>query len=512
MNGTASSNGELDLALIGSIPELVYRRGLPAPKDFPLVAAALAEGEPASSLPGFLKGAGAPARLGDFRGEEMETSLIYGGVDLPERILLVGLGKAVPAETARVRRWAARAAREARRVRVRRLAIVLPAGAGTEAQRIRACAHGATLGARFTWKENEKESAPEIEEIAIFGTLSEAGGSCAAEEGLRIAEAVLTARRLAMTPPNDLPPAALASEAERIASEIGADARVMDEKEIAKEGLFSLLAVGAGSANPPRFIRVAYDGSGGRGPSIGLVGKGITFDSGGLSLKQPERMVHMKYDMSGAAAVLAATRGAARLRLPLRVTAVIPSAENMPGPHSLRPGDVIASYGGLAVEVDNTDAEGRLILGDGLAWAVKNVRPDILIDVATLTGAVKIALGRHAAGLFSNDDSLAEEVARAGDESGERVWRLPIWEVYDRELKSDLADLRNVARSAEAGGASILAAKFLHRFVEKTKWAHLDIAGVAWAGGDHDLGPGGPTGFGAALLLAFLAKRGAAAA
>jgi leucyl aminopeptidase len=497
------------LALVGSIPNLIYRRGRPAPADFPLVVAALTEGEPASSLPDFLKGAGAPARLGDFRGEEMETSLIYGGGDLPERILLVGLGKAAPSETILVRRWAGRAAREARRVRVRRLAIVLPKGAGAETRRIAACAHGAVLGARFAWKE--KESAPEIEEIAIFGGLSETDGSRAAEEGLRIAEAVLTARRLAMTPPNDLSPAALAAEAERIASEIGADARVMDEKEIAKEGLLSLLAVGSGSANPPRFIRVAYDGSGGRGPAIGLVGKGITFDSGGLSLKSPERMVHMKYDMSGAAAVLAATRGAALLRLPLRVTALIPSAENMPGPHSLRPGDVIASYGGLAVEVDNTDAEGRLLLADGLAWAVKNVRPDILIDVATLTGAVKIALGRHAAGLFSNDDSLAEEVARAGDESGERVWRLPLWDVYDRELKSDLADLRNVARSAEAGGASILAAKFLHRFVEKTRWAHLDIAGVAWASGDHDLGPGGPTGFGAALLLAFLAKRGAAA-
>ncbi|MFH1682154.1 MAG: leucyl aminopeptidase [Candidatus Eisenbacteria bacterium] len=491
-----------------SIPVLKYRRGRPAPDEFPLVAVPIAEGEPPSPLPEFLRRGGTPAWMGDFRGEEMEALLLYGGGALPERILLVGLGKAVPAGGDLVRRWASRAAREARRVRVRRLAILLPAGAGTEASRITACAHGAVLGSRFAWTEKENAA---IEEIAIFGAAPEAEGSEAAEAGLRVGEAVLFARRLAMTPPNRLSPARLAEEAERIASETGAKARVMDEKMIEQEGLLSLLAVGTGSANPPRFIEVDYDGSDGHGPVIGLVGKGITFDSGGLSLKPADRMAHMKYDMSGAAAVLAATRGAARLRLPLRVVAVVPSAENMPGPRSYRPGDVIASYKGLAIEVDNTDAEGRLILGDGLAWAEKNVRPDILVNVATLTGAVKVALGRHAAGLFSNDDDLADEMIRAGDESGERVWRLPLWDAYDGELKSDLADIRNVARSADAGGASIVAAKFLHRFVERTKWANLDIAGVAWSGKDHDLGPTGPTGYGTALLIALLRARAAAA-
>jgi leucyl aminopeptidase len=357
------------------------------------------------------------------------------------------------------------------------------------------------LGARFAWVNQGKDP---IEEVVLFGRLPESQGAPAAEIGLRTAEATLFARALAMEPPNRLSPAALAAEAERIASDIGGEARVLDEKEIEREGLLSLLAVGSGSGHPPRFIRLDYDGARGKGPTVALVGKGITFDSGGLSLKPPERMAHMKYDMSGAAAVLAATRGAARLGLPLRVVAIVPSAENMPSARSYRPGDVLGSYKGLSVEIENTDAEGRLILADGLAWTEKNVRPDLLVDVATLTGAIKIALGRYAAGLFSNDDAVAAEIERAGAESGERVWRLPLWDDYDRDIRSDIADVRNVARSADAGGASAVAAKFLHRFVENARWAHIDIAGVAWSARDHDLGPGGPTGFGTALLLTFL--------
>jgi leucyl aminopeptidase len=416
-------------------------------------------------------------------------------------VLLLGLGKPGGADGRLLRRWAARASREARRLRVRRLGILIPDGEGPDASRIAACAEGAVLGARFAWIDQGRDP---IDEIVLFGRLPESQGARAAEVGLRTAEATLFARTLAMEPPNRLSPAALAAEAERIASEIGGEARVLDEKEIEREGLCSLLAVGSGSDRPPRFIRLEYDGSAGKGPTIALVGKGITFDSGGLSLKPPERMAHMKYDMSGAAAVLGATRGAARLGLPLRVVAIVPSAENMPSARSYRPGDVLGSYKGLSVEIDNTDAEGRLILSDGLAWAEKNVRPDLLVDVATLTGAIKIALGRHAAGLFSNDEALAAGIEKAGAESGERVWRLPLWDDYDRDIRSDIADVRNVARSADAGGASIVAAKFLHKFVGSARWAHIDIAGIAWSARDHDLGPGGPTGFGTALLLTFL--------
>lgn len=494
---------------IGPIPIVLYRRGAPSPADFPLVAAGLVEGGDASSLPETLRAAAAPALLGDFRGEEMETALVYaegGG----SRLLLLGLGKEEKAGVRLLRRWAARASKEARRVRVRRLALVLPPARGIAAERIAAAAEGAVLGARLQWMEKDRTP---LDELAIFGEAPEPEGAAAVEAGLRTADATLFARVLAMEPPNRLAPADLAAAAERIAAEErGVSARIWSEKEIEREGLLSLLAVGSGSANPPRFIRLAYDGAGARandGPIV-LVGKGITFDSGGLSLKAPERMAHMKYDMSGAAAVLAAVRAAARLRLPLRVVAVVPSAENMPGPRSYRPGDVLQTYKGLTIEVDNTDAEGRIVLADAIAWAEKNERPDSIVDVATLTGAIRIALGRHAAGLFSNDDALADEIVQAAGASGERIWRLPLWEEYDAEIKSDIADVRNIARSAEAGGAAIVAAKFLERFAGGARWAHLDIAGRAWAQGEHPLGPAGPTGFGAALLLSFLRRRAAA--
>jgi leucyl aminopeptidase len=328
-------------------------------------------------------------------------------------------------------------------------------------------------------------------------------GEAAAREGGALAEAAFFARHLAMEPANRLPPAGLAAEASRIAEESGAAVRILDEKELEKEGLAAILAVGSGSVNPPRLIELAYDGSPGGATTIALVGKGVTFDSGGLSLKPADRMVHMKYDMSGAAAVLAAIRGAAKLALPIRVVAVVPSAENMPGPHSYRPGDVIASYKKTTIEVDNTDAEGRLLLADGLAWTEERIQPDMMIDVATLTGACKIALGRHAAGLFTNDDDLASDLTDAAAGSGDRLWRLPLWDSYDKELKSEVADLKNVGRASFGGGA-VVAARFLARFVERTAWAHVDIAGMAWSDGKRDLGPAGSTGFGAALLLAYL--------
>ncbi|MFH1277155.1 MAG: M17 family peptidase N-terminal domain-containing protein [Candidatus Eisenbacteria bacterium] len=492
------------LIKLGPIPKLTYRRGRPGTAEYDLVAAGVTRngGAPDPALASL----GPLRESGDFRGDPFETALLYSDRegDGPGRLLAAGLGDGDRVDPDLLRRWSARVAREARRVRVIRFAVLVPEGTGTGADRIRACAVGAVLGSRFPWKE---EDAPPVEEIVLFGDAPESEGARAAETGAALAAAVLFARRLAMEPANRLGPSELAAEAERLALEGGASVTIWDEKKIEGEGLHSLLAVGRGSDRPPRFIRIEYDGTGGKGPVVALVGKGIVFDSGGLSLKAPDRMMQMKYDMSGAAAVLAATRAALALRLPIRLVTVVPTAENLPGPRSYRPGDVIDTYKGLTVEVDNTDAEGRLILADGLAWTEKNIKPEAMIDVATLTGACKIALGRHGAGLFSNDDGLAGALADAGDASGQRVWRMPLWPAYDKELKSDLADMRNIARSSAVGGGAVVAAKFLERFVDRTKWAHIDIAGVAWSPSDHDLGPGGPTGFGAAILLAYLIDR-----
>jgi len=485
----------------GPIPSVSYQKELPPAQGLPLLAVGVQRGAPPSSPVAGIPEAEELLRRGDFLGESGERALLYpaGG---PERLLLLGLGDGDPSLDT-FRRWAARAVAEARGVRVQQAVLFLPKAAGDGRKATTAAAQGAVLGSRLSWKE---EKLPALKRIVLTGEESEESGASAAREGAVLAEAAFFARQLAMEPANHLPPAALAAEASRIAEESGAAIRILDEKELEKEGLAAIVAVGSGSVNPPRLIELVYDGSGGAGPTVALVGKGVTFDSGGLSLKPADRMVHMKYDMSGAAAVLAAIRGAARLALPIRVAAIVPSAENMPGPHSYRPGDVISSYKKVTVEVDNTDAEGRLLLADALAWTEERLRPEVMIDIATLTGACKIALGRHAAGLFASDDDLAAALVDAGSESGDRLWRLPLWDSYDKELESDVADLKNVGRAAVGGGAAV-AARFLARFVERTPWAHVDIAGVAWSDGKRDLGPAGSTGFGAAVLLGYLVRK-----
>lgn len=486
------------------IPTIRYKSGLPTDERLPLVILGVEKGTDPGSLPTFAKGAGELLAKGDFRGDKLEIALFYPREGGPERLMLIGLGGGK--ETDRltlIRHAAVKAAREARKIRVTRYSIALPHAEGAAESEVLACAQGSVIGARFSWREPD---APPIEEITIHGNGNTESGEHSCEVGVGMAEATLFARALIMKPANMLTPQALVEAATAVANEEKITINVFDEKRLEEEGLHAICAVGRGSDNPPRLACLEYDGSNGKGPIIALVGKGITFDSGGLSLKPPDRMVHMKYDMSGAATVLSAIRGAARLKLPVRVVAVIPTAENMPGPGSYRPGDVVSSYKGLTIEVNNTDAEGRLILADALAWTEKNIRPDEIIDIATLTGACRIALGGHAAGLFSTDDGIAEHLTGAADESGERIWLFPLWEVYKKEIKSDVADMKNVAEG-QAGGGAIVAAVFLSRFIERTKWAHIDIAGVSWAGGNHGSGPKGSTGFGAALLLSYLRKR-----
>jgi leucyl aminopeptidase len=315
-----------------------------------------------------------------------------------------------------------------------------------------------------------------------------------------------TARDLANTPSNEKDPAWLAARARDLGRRSGLEVTVRDEKQLAREGFGGIVAVGAGSSRPPRLVQLRYrPGRVRRGaPHVVLVGKGITFDSGGLSLKPREAMVPMKTDMAAAGAVVAVMAGLRDAGVQVPVTALVAAAENMPGASALRPGDVITQYGGRTVEVFNTDAEGRLVLADALAFADAHLEPDLLVDVATLTGAASLGLGRRHAALYSTDEDLASGLLAAGDSSGDRLWRMPLVEDYRSALDSEVADLSNISRDPHVSGGSITAALFLREFAGDRRWAHLDIAGPARSDRDeHEVSRGG-TGFGARLLLRWL--------
>ena len=278
--------------------------------------------------------------------------------------------------------------------------------------------------------------------------------------------------------------------------------KVWDEKELADEGFGGILAVGQASASPPRLIRLDYTPtkSSRRTPTVVLVGKGITFDTGGLSIKPGEAMVNMKRDMTGGAVVMATMAALADVGCPVKVVGLVPAAENAVGGNALRPGDVIRHYGGRTTEVTNTDAEGRLVLADAMAWAVEHLDPAVLVDVATLTGAIKVALGQQVGGLFANDDALADALLDAGACAGEPLWRFPLAEAYEDKLSSRVADADN----AGGGPPAITAALFLQHFAGDVPWAHLDIASTGDAPDDSFEWTKGPTGFGARLLLEWL--------
>ena len=320
------------------------------------------------------------------------------------------------------------------------------------------------------------------------------------------ARAVHLARDLANTPSGVKDPAWLARQARDLGRRHGLEVSVLSEKELARDGFGGIVAVGMGSARPPRLIQMRYrpDRAARSAPHVVLVGKGITFDSGGLSLKPREAMVPMKTDMAAGGAVIAAMTALRDAGVRVPVTALVAAAENMPGAGALRPGDVITHYGGRTVEVFNTDAEGRLVLADALAYADAHLDPDLLVDLATLTGAASLGLGRRHGALFSADDELATSLLAAGADSGERLWRMPLVEDYRSALDSQVADLANISRDPHISGGAVIAALFLREFAGDRRWAHLDIAGPARADRDeHEVTRGG-TGFGARLLLRWL--------
>lgn len=418
----------------------------------------------------------------------------------PARLLLVGIGDQTPVDCRRAGAGLARAVRSRGRV-VTSLADGLPAAG------VRALVEGLILGGYQPASSGLKPrgDSAAAREVSLIGEVP----SEAVDAGRVHALATYRARDLAVTPSNIKTPAWLADRAVEAADEAGLAVRVWDEDDLAGDGFGGLLAVGGGSATPPRLVRLDYEPAQGTrrsraGGRVVLVGKGITFDTGGLSIKPREAMVPMKTDMAGAAAVLAVLLACREIGVRRPVTGLLALAENAVSGSAYRPSDVVQHYGGRTVEVTNTDAEGRMVLADALAYADDELDPDLVVDVATLTGAATLGLGRRHAALFSADDRLVAGLEAAAEASGESVWRMPLVEEYRASLDSSVADLRHIASDGKVGGGAVVAALFLREFAGRRRWAHLDIAGPARSDKDEHEVSRGATGYGARLLLRWL--------
>jgi leucyl aminopeptidase len=424
-----------------------------------------------------VKLAGALTALGNDGKAEQITKIPGTGSVKAAVVIIVGLGEAPrgrggwDAET--LRRAAGAAARAA--AGSKSVALALPAD---DVDSVGAVAEGALLGAyAFLKYRNNGAEKPAVQAVTVLTPLAGDGAAKAASTRASVvAEAVHLARDLVNTAPSDLRPADLAAAAQQAASVSGLEIEILDEKQLKKGGYGGIVGVGQGSSAPPRLVRITYRNSKAR-KHLALVGKGVTFDSGGLSLKPADSMVTMKCDMGGAAAVISATRAIAKLKLPINVTTYAPMVENMPSGTAQRPSDVLRMYSGKTVEVLNTDAEGRLILADALARACED-SPDLVVDVATLTGAIMVALGARTTGIMSNDDDVRAHVHALSEQAGESMWPMPLPEELRNGLKSSVADIANIG---ERFGGALSAGLFLKEFVaEGTKWAHLDIAGPAF--------------------------------
>jgi len=445
---------------------------------------------------------GSVVRSGDFKGKKDETALVYAEGANSKRVLLVGLGEKKQVDLERYRRAAAKAAKKAKSLKVKSLALFLPTLLEKPFDSIVAFAEGADLSlyAFDKYKSKEKDEASRIEEIIIATDKPKIArvAKNAVKSSQVICDATCVARDLANAPANEIYPETLAKAAQESADRYGYKATVLDENEIKDLGMGGVIGVCQGSTRPPRFIILEY-GVSGKKPVV-LVGKGVTFDTGGISIKPSANMAEMKMDMSGAAAVIGTFEAVSRLKLPVHIIGLIPAVENMPSGNATRPGDILRHYNGKTSEVDNTDAEGRLILADALAYAEK-FKPAAVIDLATLTGAVVVALGHFATGMMGNDDELMRKLKAAGEKTFERVWQLPLYDEYEKLIKSDVADVKNVG-GRWAG--SITGAWFLKKFIGDYKWAHLDIAGTAILEEEQEYTPKGGSGIGVRLLTEFL--------
>jgi leucyl aminopeptidase len=442
---------------------------------------------------------------GDFSGALNSTALVRtGGAIQAPRVLLVGLGKPEAFTIDALRQASANAVTAARRLGVGSVALVPPASDAEPGEVGQALTEGALL-ALYTLKKYktaaENGDKDNLRELALLasGSTTQRALESGVQRGQILAEAVNMARDLSNSPGNEVNPSYLAKQAQEIAAKTTLRCHVLDVDGIREHQMGCLLGVAQGSEQPPAFIILEHAPKGAREKPIVLVGKGITFDSGGISIKPAANMEDMKMDMSGGAAVLGTMQALAQLGYPRRVVGLVPASENLPNGNAVKPGDILRAMSGKTVEVINTDAEGRLILADALAYAVQELKPACMIDLATLTGAVVVALGSQATGMMGTDKAMMDRLRAAGEYSAERVWELPLYEEYSKQIKSDFADIKNVSSNREAG--SIIGGAFLKEFVGDTPWVHLDIAGTAWTRENKPYIPKGATGVGIRLLV-----------
>ena len=441
---------------------------------------------------------------GEIKGKRNEITLIHSmGKIAPERVVVAGLGKEEEITLSVIRGVAAEACRFLRRVGATQVATIAHGAGvgGIDAEKsAQAVTEGAMLGL-YTFRKHQTKEAEEgeIEQLLIVERdeekLAALERGCAG--GRIMAEATNLARDMANEPANYMTPTHMAEVAQKVADEWGFECRILEQADMERLGMGALLSVARGSRQPPKLILLNYKGGDPAKSPLGLVGKGITFDSGGISIKPSEGLGDMKGDMAGGAAVIAAMRAIGELRPKVNVTALVPATENLPDGAALKPGDIVQASNGKTIEVVTTDAEGRLILADALCYALKlGLSP--VVDVATLTGACHIALGDFCTGAFGNDQELVDRVIKAGEEAGEYIWQMPMYEEYKEQNKSDIADIKN---SAGRWGGAITGAQFLAEFVEETPWVHLDIAGPSRAEKDRTYLVKGATGVAVRTLV-----------
>jgi leucyl aminopeptidase len=447
----------------------------------------------------------------EFEGKTGEALLFHTQGKVPaKRLLLVGLGKKKDLTLDAIRQAMGQAAKRVRQAKadsfVTALPVITPRG-HSPVEVAQAIAEGAILGSyQFTAYRSDNGAGKDLARMTLLSP--QRGQVRQLTEGIRrgvaTAEATVFVRDLCNHPSNVMTPSRIATEAKAIAKEEGLTLKILEQKDMEQLGMGALLGVARGSHEPPKFIILEYNGAKKKvDRPVVFVGKTVTFDTGGVSLKPAENMERMKADMTGGAEVLASIRAAARLKLPLRLISILPVTENMPGGRAMKPGDVVKTLSGKTVEVQNTDAEGRLILADALAYA-QRYDPIALIDIATLTGACVVALGQFAIGMFGTDNKLKEQMRKSGLKAGERVWEMPLWDEYFEQLRSDVADMRNIGGR---GGGMITAALFLSKFAGDCPWVHIDIASTDWSERERAYIPKGPTGVGTRLLLQYLIDR-----
>lgn len=444
---------------------------------------------------------------GDFEGKLFQVSMVYTrGLISAKRIFVVGLGKKKEFDLQRLRGAYSKVTQRIRELKIKGFATSLNFGKINQPldKIAESLVEGVLLGTyQFTpYRTIEKEKIKELKEFVIVEDDDESFKviKSASKRAEIISDAVYFARDLVSTPGNELTPTVLAARAGEIAGKKNVKIKVIDMPEMEELGMNALLGVARGSSEPPKFIILEYNGGKKGDKAIALVGKGITFDSGGISIKPSDDMDKMKTDMAGGAAVIGAIKAASELKIPVNVVGLIPATENLPGGKAYKPGDILKSLSGQTIEIKNTDAEGRLILADALTFASR-LKPEAIVDLATLTGACIIALGDNVIGMMGTDNKLKKKIRDAAEVTGERLWELPLWEEYHELIKSDVADLKNTGGRA---GGTITAAAFLSKFVGDYPWVHLDIAGPAWLNKDKPYIPKGASGVGVRMLVQFM--------